>query len=484
MPLFLLILVASLLVTAVWLVPRTLEASNSAAEAAMRNQIATALDNPSRPNALWGVFVQNLQTGAVVYSRNAEHSFVPASNQKLVTSAVALEVFGPDHRFITPLHFKGTAVDSVMRGDLILRGSGDPTFGSTLSGSDPLATWARGLRDMGVTRFEGRIIGDARRMSSEPYASGWDIDYIANAHWAQAAGALSYADNLVTVQIAGTRPGNPADVRMTPHGYVDLRGAINTRSGRGFSPMKVERTIGTNEIVLDGSVSASYRGSLRLPIHEPTQFTLHAFAERLRRAGIIVQADLVDARTLDEVPSYDDEPIFVHVSPPLLDILAFVNQRSNNFYAEQVFRALSASGTSRASAQRVVSYLQGAGVPTSGLSVRDGSGLSRKNLITPRTMAGLLAHEYQSEHRDAFISTLARGGMPSSTMRFRLGGAPVWAKTGTIEHVRGLSGYVTGPGNTPYSFVLFANQYTGTPAAIGQVQDEIVNAIINGDRRR
>ncbi len=478
------VLLVSALAVSVWLSPSTADASTSAAEAAMRNQISAILDDEARPGANWGIYVRNLSTGQVVYSRNANQSFVPASNQKVLSSALALEVFGPDHRFKTELHFDGQAEGTVLRGDLTIRGSGDPTFGSILYPGDPLARWARQLADLGFTGFQGRIVADARVMPNEPYNAGWDIDYIATSHWAPAASGLSYSDNLVFVEIAGTSAGNDAEVNVRPAGYVNVVGTVGTRSGRGFSPMRIDRTIGTNDIVIDGSVTARYRGTVRLPVHDPALFTVHAFAERLRGAGLDVQAEIIDASTLEDGPEYGDDPLFVHVSPPLIDILAIVNQRSNNLYAEQVFRAASASGTARGSAQRLVSMLQSADVSTRGLAVRDGSGLSRKNLITPETMGGLLAHQYSSDHRDAFVSTLARGGQPNSTLQFRLGGVPIWAKTGTIEHVRTLSGYVVGPGDTPYAFVLFANNFTVSPSAIGQVQNDIIEAIVRGGGAR
>jgi serine-type D-Ala-D-Ala carboxypeptidase/endopeptidase (penicillin-binding protein 4) len=467
-----------------WLYPRTSEASTSAETAALRNTIAQILDNPERPGAHWGVYIQNLRTGEVVFSRNADQSMLPASNQKVVTVAVALNALGADHRFATRLYHEGSAADSTLRGDLIVRGSGDPTFGSMLSGRDPLARWARELHGMGVRRIEGRLIGDAGAMVPQPYAAGWDIDYIATADWAQASGGLSYADNLVTIQMAGTRAGDAASVTAQPEGYVEFRGNLNTRGGRGFGPLSVERVVGTNVISLSGAVSAGYRGAVRLPIHDPTMFTMHAFAERLRRAGIEVAAEIIDAAELEARPAYQSDPVFVHHSPPLIDILAIINQRSNNFYAEQVFRAISANGSPRGAAQRTMSYLQGAGVPTAGLSVRDGSGLSRKNLITPETMGRLLAYLYTSEYRDAYLSTLPRGGQPNTTMRFRLGGAPVWAKTGTIEHVRGLSGYVLGPDRTPYAFALIANNFTTSPAMISVVQNDIIMALAGQAGRR
>jgi len=481
LPLLLAVLAAVVLAAVVWLAPRASEASTAAEAAAIQNAIASVLDAPATPNAVWGVYVKNLRTGQVVASRNADRSLLPASTLKLVTTATALDVLGPHHRFATRLYFDGATADSTLRGDLVLRGSGDPTFGSVLADGDPLAEWARELHRMGVRRIEGRIIGDATAMDAEPYAAGWDIDYIARAHWAAPAGGLTYADNLMTVEVAGARAGDPATVTVTPDGYVDLQGELRTRGGRGgFSPLRIERPLGTNAVTLSGSVSAGYRGAIRLPVHDPARFTVATFAHRLRRAGIEVAVEIVDARDLAQAPTYRTDPLFIHHSPPLVDLLTVINHRSNNLYAEQVFRALSASASARGSAQRVVGYLGRAGVPARGLSMRDGSGLSRKNLITPQTMGELLAYLYTSDKRDAYLATIPRGGQANTTMRFRLGGAPVWAKTGALEHVRALAGYAMAPDGSPYVFVLLANGFTDNPAGISTAQNEVVQAITAG----
>lgn len=472
----------ALLALALWLYPRTAPASTSAAEASMRNAITSALDGASPSHALWGVYVQNLRTGEVVASRNAAQSFLPASTLKLVTTAAALQAHGPNHRYLTRLYFNGTPVESTLRGDLIIRGGGDPTFGGVLTGRDPLAEWARQLRAMGVERFEGRIIGDASAIDSSPYAPGWDVDYVATAHYAAPAGGLSYSDNVANVQIAGTRPGDPAEVSVRPSGHLQFQGDLRTRSGRGFSPLRVERIVGTNTVTLEGAVTANYRGTVRIPVHDPAHFAMTAFADHLQRAGITVDAQVIDASNLQEGLSYDADPLFVHASPPLSEILGSINRRSNNLYAEQVYRSLGASGTSRGANQRILSMLNGAGISTTGLLMSDGSGLSRKNFITPQSMGQLLAHLYSSDLREPYLASLARGGEPNTTLQYRFGGTQVWAKTGTLHHARALAGYAMGPGNTPYAFVLIANNFTDNPTAISATQNQIVQAITSGGR--
>lgn len=157
----------ALLAAAILLRPSDgLQASADASDAAIRNAVETILDDDALPDTYWGLYVQNLRTGEVVVSRNADKNFIPASNLKLLTTATALDALGPTHRYVTRLYFDGTARDSTLRGDLILRGSGDPSLGSQLAGADPLAAWAAELKGLGVARVEGR-----NRRRAWP---GWD----------------------------------------------------------------------------------------------------------------------------------------------------------------------------------------------------------------------------------------------------------------------------------------------------------------------
>ncbi len=465
---------------------RPTQAVATAADAAIRNAVASAMGDENLPDAFWGLWVQNLQTGEVIVSQNADKNLVPASNLKLVTTATALDALGPDFRYVTRLYFAGTAGgeagDSTLRGDLILRGSGDPTFGSALSDADPLAAWAQRLRALGVNRIEGRLIGDDDVIDDLPYASGWDISYVATEDWAAPAGGLTFGDNLVTLRLEGTRAGEPATATAEPAGYAEVQSDLVTRGRRGYQPLRIRRTVGTNQIQVAGSVSAAYRGEARVPIQDPTGFALHTFAARLRDAGITVAAEIVDADDLDPAPSYDADPVLVHLSPPLLDILTTINHRSNNLYAEQVFRTFSDNGGATGGERRVFAFLEKAGIETDGLAIRDGSGLSRKNLIAPETLGQMLAWLYRSPMRDAFVATLPQGGEAETTLRYRLGGLPVRAKTGALDHVRALSGYAAGPDETPYAFVALANNFTSRSSLIAVAQNRVAEAIASGGR--
>lgn len=452
----------------------------SAAAQPLAPRINSLLQERRANHAFWGVSIYDLEQDSLLFSRNAERGFLPASNQKLFTTAAALDLLGSTYRYETTLTFDGTTKDSVMQGDLRLNGSGDPTFGSTaLRLTDPLRDWAERLAEMGVRRIEGRLIGDDEVFLDGFYPDGWSVNYLTRQKGQQMgvkAGGLSYRDNTVPVTVHATQPGQPPEVYIQPNGVLEFENrAVTSERWRG-STLLINRTFSTNRIVLTGSVARSYEGVRNVPVSDPTAFTLRIFEERLQQAGIETDLEIVDVDDL-EAPSSEGEPLFVHLSPPLSEIVRVINKRSNNFYAEQVFRTYGWGGSARGGARRTETFLRRAGIDTRDLSINDGSGLSRKDLVTPQAVRELLVHMSEHPEGKAFRASLPRGGERNTTLSLRLGRTNVWAKTGSLAFVRGLSGYVERPDGSLVAFALFANNYTGPSYQITHTMDDLVQML-------
>jgi len=443
-------------------------------------RIESMLQERRAAQAFWGISVYDLEQDSLLYSRNPERGFLPASNQKLFTTAAALDLLGPTHRYETALRFNGTTADSVMQGNLWLAGAGDPTFGSTARRrTDPLRDWAERLAEMGVRHIEGRLIGDDNAFQEGFYPDGWNVNYLTRDKGQQIgvrASGLSYRDNSVPVRVQATQPGQPPTVRVQPEGAVAYENqAVTSRRWRG-STLLINRTFSTNKIVLTGSVARSYEGVRNVPVSDPTAFTLRVFRQELRAAGIEADLSLVDIDSLDTVPEAGS-PLFVKLSPPLSEIVRVINKQSDNFYAEQVFRTYGWGGSARGGARRTETFLRRAGINSRMLTINDGSGLSRKNLITPRALRKLLVHMSEHPAREAFVSSLPQGGERNTTLDTRLARVDVRAKTGSLAFVRALSGYVERPDGSQVAFVLFANNYTGPSYQITHTMDDIVRMI-------
>lgn len=431
-------------------------------------------------SALWGIYVVDLQSGRTLYQSNASLSMIPASNMKLLTTATAFAVLGPDYQFETTLHHTGTIEAGVLRGDLIIEGSGDPTFGSLkVDRDDPLALWARQLKALGVTRIEGRVIGDDDIFDEKPYAEGWDVSFIGQETWAPPVGGLSYRDNVVDISVEAVQAGRAPVATAVPDGYLQIRNKVETRGSRSYNSLNIQRALGSETVTLEGALRQAYKGTLKLPVSDPTALTLHAFREHLRREDINVDdAAFIDVDDLEAALSYEGaEPLFVHTSPPLHEIAAIINKESNNFYAEQLFRTMAWGGTAESGGKRVKATLEQLGVPVQGLSVQDGSGLSRKDMVTPETMGMLLAKMHQHDARQAFLNSLPSSGERRTTMQYRLADLPVQAKTGSLAYVRALSGYVSTSSGQPVAFAIFANNYSAPSYRIQAAIDAIVHEL-------
>ncbi len=461
--------------------PPALPAAPPAPPAPLDEVIDELLRSSRATPAFWGLYVQDLESGRVLFERNGEKSFLPASNQKLLTTATALGALGSTYRYETTLAFDGTVQDSVMTGDLVIEGSGDPTFGSReIRGEDPLQTWATKLALMGVRRIEGRLIGNDDAFDDQAYSEGWDIDYLtrqAGRYIGTSTGGLAYHDNVVTLQIRANAPGLPPTVTTRPENVVTIRNEATTSSRRRGGGLAVRRSFRSNEIVVEGTTSRYYNGSVVVPVNNPTLLTLEAFREALRDVGIATDLTLADIDDLDTKPPGDAPPLFIALSPPLSDIVSILNKDSNNFYAEQVFRTYGWAGSARGGARRTKTFLSRAGIDTRSLLIRDGSGLSRKDLVTPKAMVELLALMDHHPEREAFMASLPLGGESNTTLQYRLRNIPVRAKTGSLRFVRALSGYATRPDGNRVAFAFFANNYTGPSYRITNLFDQIVTTI-------
>lgn len=449
--------------------------SQATYEVRVQSAVDAILANPDLPNAFWGLYAEDLQSGRIILSRNADKLFIPASNMKLLTTATALDVLGSDHRFTTNLYHIGDIRGDLMTGDLVIRGDGDPTFGSEWIEEDPLVRWADEIAALGVRRFEGRIIGDDNRFEDNPYAEGWDVSHIGTESYAPPAGGLAWSDNLFTIAFDGAReqPELP--------GILEIQNDLRADGG---SEMDIYRPIGTNRLTLQGSVPPGFRDSLVIPVPNATTYAASALADRLRAAGITVEARIEDVDDLQRTPRYDgQQPLRSYVSPPLSEIVGRVNRESDNFYAEQLIRSLTPEGSVQVGTAIVKDFLARSGAKNvEAINLVDGSGLARKNLVTPQSMAAVLRTMRTHPAGEIFRNSLPTGGEAQSTLRSRLQGIPVRAKTGSLDYVRALSGYVTGPEGQPIVFVVFANNYTTQSGVVFNATNQIIEALATGRR--
>ena len=246
-----------------------------------------------------GVKVIDLRDGSVLAEHEGDRGLMPASNMKLISTAVALFTLGPEYRFRTVLEGEGTLEDGVLDGDLFLVGSGDPTLGGRQE-ETPLAVFGRfadQLAALGVKEVKGSIYGDDSSQPDEIMGKGWSWDYESYGYAAQVSG-LCFAENVVQFFLSGTEPGRQPASRIVPQiGYVNL--VIDLRCGEPGTPTNLwpSRERGSNAISVQGTMSAdAEERRLLAAVDNPTRYAARALKETLRREEILVSGPALDAR--------------------------------------------------------------------------------------------------------------------------------------------------------------------------------------------
>jgi D-alanyl-D-alanine carboxypeptidase/D-alanyl-D-alanine-endopeptidase (penicillin-binding protein 4) len=449
------------------------------AEAAFAAAVDSIFSDTAFAGANWGVEIESLESGRILYQRNAGKMFVPASNMKLVTSTAALETLGPGWRFRTHVLFGGPVANGVLRGDLFVVGSGDPTIAADFQNGDPLAVfraWADSLRAHGVTRIAGRIVGDDDVFDDLPYGRGWAWDDM-DAYYSAEIGGLEYNLGVVGITVApGAAPGSEGRVTLSPATrYAPVLNRTRTVAGAPVVEVEGTRQEQGTGIVVAGDVPRD-TGVVRtdVAVRNNTAYFVTVLRETLLAEGIRVDGAAVDQ---DDLPAAEHAEHadtmfaggFVHSSASLSEILPGFLKPSQNQVGELLLktmgRALRGQGTAAAGIAVVDSLHRSWGLPRGKLAQADGSGLSRYNLVAPELLIALLEHMRGSPNYPLFYAALPVAGV-DGTLAGRMKGTPlqgnVHAKTGTVSNVRSLSGYMTTAAGEPMVFSMIVNHHTVT----------------------
>jgi serine-type D-Ala-D-Ala carboxypeptidase/endopeptidase (penicillin-binding protein 4) len=430
-------------------------------------------------SASLGIYIKVLKSGQLVYAKNADLPLIPSSNLKVLTTAAAFAFLGSDYRYRTYIY--GGPVDpwrGVMESSLYLVGSGDPTFTEPFMATptEVLEKFAERLYARGLRRIKGDLIGDDSIFDRDFVGKGWKARYILD-HYAAECGGLSLNGNLLQISIT------PSGTTLFPPSPAFQ--IVNKAEPGGWGELKITRESDTNRIVITGSCGGTNRGGL-ITVHNPPLFTTSSFGCILRNHGISISGNvrLIDPHSYKY--TYDNFiPLCCYESHPLYDIARRLNKESDNFLAQQLFRTLGAvkkgKGTLGNSEAAVKEFMQKAGVSTEGLQMADGCGLSGLNRVTPQQLAGVLDYMYFQKEGKKFMSTLPQAGV-DGTLKYRLSGTKVFAKTGTINENSSLSGYVTTSRGQTVVFSIITNNHKYGQGLYKGLEDQIVNAIAKWDK--
>jgi len=466
--------------------PRPLTPPKSGVKA-LKADLAAYYRTPAFENAVWGVLVKSLSTGETLYSLNPGTFLMPASNMKVVTMAAAAERLGWDFTFTTKVVATGPVEGGVLKGDLVVVGSGDPSLGGRpTEGPAVVDRWADQIRARGITRVEGRVIGHDNVFDDEGLGQGWAWDYLAYGYATPVSG-LDFNENVVKLSFApGSAAGDPVAVAALPGGSgLTIETAVRTAPPDGTADVNVARRPGTLKLGVSGSVPAGKTDVTQtVSVDNPTAFMAGAFRRALLGRGIEVSGGAIDA---DELPAPPDvtggETLVSYTSPPLSEIGKILLKVSQNLYADTLLKAIGrpADGgpaTAREGRRVLREVLQGWGIAPERYLQADGSGLSRYNYLTAGVLVTVLTRMYADDrHYVPFITALPVAGVDGTIagrMKDTRAQGNARAKTGSIANARALSGYVTSADGEPLVFSMIVNNFNVPQSEADAIIDRAV----------
>lgn len=499
---------------------RAAEAQGGALEA-LRSHIAGLLDQPKFSAARLGARIVEPQSGRVVFERDAEKLFTPASNMKLYTTAAVLDAFGPDFTLETSVYAaRAPSRNGVLRGDLILYGRGDPNLSARFerdAAGKPnpvdeftpadripaIEALADQIKARGVRLVTGSIVGDESHFAGGGPGAGWSWEDLQFYYGAEVS-ALTVNDNAVTFTIRpAAHAGLPPVITVQPQtAYVTIINHAMTiaakAQGKG-TRIGISRPLGSNAVEFFGSIPLGATEQVEnIAVHDPARFAATLLKEALARRGVRVAGGVKRLDAVARLTRPFDEAKLIEVasvtSQPLSEMLKAVNKPSQNLHTELLLRQLGVRavmqdegaselddyGRPRSAESRGLDalrrFLAKAGVNAQALSLRDGSGLARQDLISPLATTQLLTFMLTHPHAAVYRASLPIAGV-DGTLSNRMRGTPaannVRAKTGSLMYVRSLSGYVTTKRGQTLVFSLLGNNYTGAGGDVTGLYDQI-----------
>jgi D-alanyl-D-alanine carboxypeptidase/D-alanyl-D-alanine-endopeptidase (penicillin-binding protein 4) len=444
----------------------------------LRSEITAHLTQEKFNEAIWGIKVISLESGVTLYETNALKLLKPASNAKVFTAALALDKFDPGFRIRTSiLAAEKPGTDGVLKGDLIVYGRGDPSIAARFqngSYTNLLDRLVQGIRDAGIKRIEGDLVGDDTYFKGPRAGSGWTWDDLQFYYGAEVS-ALSFQDNVVDLFLQpGPRVGARCELRLKPQtDYLEFVNRTRTTETNVPASITVHRPLGERRVYLEGSLPRNH-GTLveAVTVPDPALWFATMLREELAKQGIAV-AGKVRSRSWPEVPTAPAafKEIASIDSAPVSEIVAKMLKPSQNLYAQLLLLQAGAQSrnndnTSEARGlHELRAFLKRAGVSVEEVLLEEGSGLSRASLVTPNSLAAVL--KFMAAHSRAELFRQALPAPGEGTLRNRFSdwkdapgpGRTLRAKTGTIRYVNTLSGYLQTQAGEPLAFAIMLNAY-------------------------
>lgn len=438
--------------------------------------------HPLTGRANMSVLMQNMRTGEIIDTYHPDHVVPPASVMKLLTTGAALELLGADFRFPTTLEYSAPVENGVLRGNLYIHGSCDPSLGWK-GRTAFLDQWVRAIRKAGITRIEGSVVADMTMLDGDAQNPAWLCEDAGN-YYAPGVFGINYYGNTMNIVLRSGEVGSVAEVMKTEPQVDDVmfinrvRCTQITHDGAFVSGLPYSR-----ERYLSGAVPSNLGTfGVKGDLPNPGLLLARHLTNRLREAGIAVTRDATyeaDHNPLNPARTV----LYTHYSEPLSELIKETNVNSNNLYAEALFRYLgtlySVPGTIHNSSDLIRDFWRRRGVDMSAAIVKDGCGLAPQDAVCAKAFVQLLLYMARSKHAEAWFASLPVSGL-SGTLKTlcpktELEGR-IHAKSGTIAGTKNFAGYLDMPNGDRWVFAILISS---APCKARRVQTVIQDYLLD-----
>lgn len=455
---------------------------------AQQNSVTQFIQTESLDPANTAVLLVDIKTGKEISSYEKDKLLIPASILKIITTATALEIYGPDFQIETRLEYTGT-IDSngTLNGDIYIRGGGDPTLGSEHIGRNRnvfLEDCLAAIKKAGIKNVEGRVFADETCFDSQGVSPKWLQEDSGN-YFAAGSYGLSFCDNTYRLYLkSGNTDTTPEIIRTEPETGIQFfnyakSGNSNDAYIYGIPFINKRWVFGT---VPANKVSFFVKGD----IPDPALYIATRIHETLTHAGIQISKKPSTYRLAQinkESFNFERKLLYTSYSPKLFDIIHETNVKSNNHYAEHLFKLIALSKYMQASfdnaTETVVSFWKSKGIDLSNLYMYDGSGLSPVNRVSPQNMIDVLVYmQNKSAYSKEFLASLPEAGKEGTVRNFLKNPKPkgtVHLKSGSISNVQCYAGYINAD-SKQYAFCIMANHYGISRNSLKKAMEKMILA--------
>lgn len=466
-------------------------AAKGRAGTGLEGRISAILGKKVLNNAKVGIHVVSLKNNKILYKRNEGKLFSIASNTKLFTTAAALVYLGPKYEYRTVIYRNGkVTTDGILEGDIIIKGSGDPNLSGRFYDGRVTAvpeSWASKVKGAGINVISGNIIADDRVFDREYTPPTWPGNQLSKWYCAE-VGGLSFNDNCIDLKIApGKKVGELVKVSLVPNtAYVKINNKCKTTNKSSGRSCSIKRTPVTNEIILRGRLpvnSASKKDWVT--IHNPGLYLATVFKEILEKQGVKVRgvARLISSNEYRDAKALR---VITQTVSTMQQSVNIANTRSQNFYAEQILKTLGYNlkgvGSFASGIAVIHDFMHALGYKQRQYQMVDGSGLSRGNKFSPKMITRLLAYMYNHKYSRYYMQSLAVPGDKEGSLRNRMRGVKnksrIRAKSGYINGVVVLSGYIETMSDDVLAFSILVNDFKTGIKTVRDIQDSICKVLL------